>query len=488
MNERADPYEFQNGEPMHDDGASVNLPAEEAILGALLTNNLALSAIPFLEAEHFAHPLNQEIFAAIQAKSDANRVADPVTLMRQFRDRTIGEMSGGQYMASLVSNSLPAAMARDYAICVLEAYAIRRAVEAADDFSQKLLTKRPDQMVTEIVAELEDELTCIRGLAPKGDSRTSISAYLDGFLAKLSDQDKAARVTIPFPLPEIGTILQEDGFEPGNLYGLVAASGEGKTSLTLQIMRAAAEAGHPVLLMSFDQTGEQVARQMASQATGIGLGQMRRKGGMGDAEWSMIDREQHKLRTLPLEIKKLRQEKIGRICGQAQSFAKRWSTRTDKAPLIILDHNRKVTPDRPNDHEGRIAASINGAGKALAEEIGAAVLFLCQRNGGGLKRDVPRPIAADLFGGESAREDFDAILYLYRAEHWQNEKLKVAGSASEEDKIRARFRIGGEDPEGKAELGALKVRYGRSDVREIVNWIGRYTRYETRMTGAGRLV
>lgn len=467
------------GEPM--DAAPevpANPEAEQALLGAILLNNAALQSVPFLDAEHFYEPMHREIFAAIQKRADGGLSSSPVTLKDHLPNERIGDMTTAQYLTRLAVEAVSIAHARDFGLTILSLHGRRLGIARCEDLRKRFTST--DEGLLDIVGDMEDEAAAIRALAPQMDTRSSISGYLDGLLQRLSDRARSEAAVIPFPLPEIGTVLQEDGWEPGNLYGLVAASGEGKTSLVLQIVRAAAEAGHPVLIMSFDQTGEQVSMQMLSQAVGISLGAMRRRGGMNEKEWGMVDDEATRLRKLPIEVKALRQEKIGKIGSIARTFAKAWSKRTDKAPLIILDHNRKVTPDRPNDHEGRIAASVNGYGKALAREIGAAVLYLCQRNGGGLRRDVPRPIAADLFGGEQSREDFDAILTLYRAEKWRTERMKVAGTPAEREKIHLRFLVGGEEPEGLAELGAIKVRYGRDDVTEIVKWEGRFTRYASR--------
>ena len=119
----------------------------------------------------------------------------------------------------------------------------------------------------------------------------------------------------------------------------------------------------------------------------------------------------------------------------------------------------------------------------MAEELGAAWLSLNQRNGQGNGRDVPRPIASDLYGGEASRMDYDAILYLYRPERWRDMALRVAKDANEDEKIRKRFMLRkswfepGEDPEGMAEIGAVKVRYGDANVSEFVRFEGRFTRY-----------
>jgi replicative DNA helicase len=476
-----------NMEAPADYSSAINIDAEQCVIAAVMANNATLGArLSFLEPEHFSEEIHQKIFSVIQGLIDRGRTATPLTIPPFLDDRyqmLPGDMPISEYLANLFHMGVMPGDVRDMGLIVLENYACRKGAAACYDGADAFLHRSANKQVTDITGDLEDELASIRALAPRGDVRSAIGAGVDGVMDKLANHAKASASVIPFPLPEIGTILQEDGWEPGNLYGLVASSGEGKSSLMLQIIRAAADAGHPVLLLSFDQNLEQVARQMLSQAAGISLGAMRRKGGINDFEAKLILEQADKVRKLPLEVIRLKQEKIGRIAGQAQAFAKRWKQRTRPdgtpwgAPMIVLDHNRKVTPDDPKAHEGRIAGAVNGAGKALAEEIGGAVLFLNQRNSNGMKRDVPRPIAADLFGGEQSREDYDSILYLYRAEKWRDEKLKVAGSSSEEDKIRARFRYGSREPENLAELGAIKVRYGQDNVREIVAWEGRFTRY-----------
>ena len=55
-------------------------------------------------------------------------------------------------------------------------------------------------------------------------------------------------------MPEIAKVLSEPVFEAGNLYGLLSSSGEGKSSLTMQLIYHAVEQGHPVLFLSYDQS------------------------------------------------------------------------------------------------------------------------------------------------------------------------------------------------------------------------------------------
>ncbi|RIY00196.1 hypothetical protein D3218_12985 [Aureimonas flava] len=478
---------------------AINVDLEQAVLGTLLMNNETLGAMSFLEPDDFHEKVHQTIYAQAKAMIDSGRVASAKSLQSFIPPDSIGGMSPKEYLFRLQVEAAMPMSAAGNARLLRDMRACRFGSACLDDACNAFLNRGADNRVSEIADEVIDHMMALKAMMPRGDSRANAGVYVDRFLSRVFEAKMSSATYVPFPLPEFEAVVQSGGWEPGNLYGLLGASGEGKTSLVLQIMRAAMDAGHPTLLLSYDQQGEQVVMQMASQARSISMRAIsqfdpqssRPTLNMNERDW--LADEVEIIRQLPWYVEPLRDEKIGQIAKIAERFVKNWRKRRRPdgsewgTPLIILDHNRKVTPDDPRAHEGRIAGAINGAGKAMAGELGAAVLFLNQRNGGGARRDVPRPIAADLFGGEQAREDYDAILYLYRAERWMKEKLKVAGSASEEDKIRARFRFGTRDPEGLAELGALKVRYGQDDVTELLKWEGRFTRYASERRAAPEL-
>ena len=62
--------------PANDGGLPSNLPAEQALLGALLANNKAYDKVgDFLAPEHFADPIHGAIYAAIQRRCALGQIA-----------------------------------------------------------------------------------------------------------------------------------------------------------------------------------------------------------------------------------------------------------------------------------------------------------------------------------------------------------------------------------------------------------------------------
>ncbi|OYV49331.1 MAG: hypothetical protein B7Z78_13875, partial [Rhodospirillales bacterium 20-60-12] len=73
-----------------------NLPAEQALLGALLANNKAYERVSeFLAPEHFADPVHGRIFQAIARRAEAGQIADPVTLRGEFEHNGVLDEVGG---------------------------------------------------------------------------------------------------------------------------------------------------------------------------------------------------------------------------------------------------------------------------------------------------------------------------------------------------------------------------------------------------------
>jgi len=83
-----------------------SLEAEQAFLGALLTNNKVLEKVgEFLRPEHFIHPAHALIYDTCQRLIERNQVANPVTVKPYVdSDEALAEVGGARYLAALVGS------------------------------------------------------------------------------------------------------------------------------------------------------------------------------------------------------------------------------------------------------------------------------------------------------------------------------------------------------------------------------------------------
>jgi replicative DNA helicase len=345
------------------------------------------------------------------------------------------------------------------------------------------LSQQLDQIAFEHELEIPDDIKAIEEQlaemrAERSGDIVRIGAgdsYLKMFEASSA---KSGVVGVPIALPEIAKVLSEPVFEAGNLYGFLSSSGEGKTSLTMQIIYHAIKAGHPTQFLSYDQSAGQCVRQMIAQNLGIEVRRQREPAKfLKDAEQNQCLDFAMWINKQPLEIIRCQREGVAQLTAYGRRFVKR--NANGKTPLIIIDHIGKVKPRDPKLSPDRISGDVTVELKSFADETGSAVMILNQRNSEGTKRDNPRPISRDLYGGEGAKADYDAILFLYRPEKYRADRVAIA-TDQDWKKIRSVYGEDEEQWKDVAEVGVIKSRFGDPSLREQLKFEAQYTRYTSK--------
>ena len=447
------------------------LEAEEQLIGSVFINNDAADAVAsFLKPEHFSEPFLAHIWDLIVQMKNEGQTVTPVTLKPFTNNVMIGEMTAYEYLVKLACNAVTVVGVKDIARGIVDSAARRNLVILADEIKTDAVNARPDLPASKILAELENKLNKLADdVTPETDDGTACKV-----VDKIMEQFKNNVVlpTIPLPLEEIKYVLSGD-LEANNLYGLLSSSGEGKTSLALQIMDHAARNGHPVYFLSYDQSEQQCLLQIASQRTGISGERIRDQSRLTSKEQERLFSELLEIRKLPLKVKNCTTENINQLCSYVRRFLK-WN-RSEKTPLIVVDHVRKIQPLSTPTYEGRIASEIGGASKAMAKEHNLVWLNIMQRKSMREGRENPHPTDQDLFGGEQAKEDYDAILYLYRPDKYRNTRLSKANSEKKRDEILRYL----DNWSGKSKIGALKVRFGDASLSRALSFNAEYTCYSS---------
>lgn len=456
-----------------------NIEAEQAVLGTILLHNTAFDVVSkILEPDHFSEPLHAQMYRAVSDMLAKGKGANPVTIMDYLpADEQITEDTNvRQYVARLVGQmAQPVNWARDTAVSIYEMWLRRKALTECAEFVDRTRELPADHDILDEIGALEEKLSEIRAKRLAGEKKGGSGArYLERMTQAYQRREVAGA---PIFMKEIQDVISEPCFEAGNLYGLLSSSGEGKTSLTLQIVFHALDKGHPVQFLSFDQTEEQCIRQMVAQVEGIEARRQRR-GDLSDKEWLAAQRMAQWLDRQPIEFVDLTNENAARIMAYARPFVRRYGN--GKVPLVVVDHIGMVTPENPRADEGSKAKQIAGVFKAAAKETGTAWLVLNQRNSYGMSRDNPRPIAKDLYGGEAARYAYDAVFYLFRWMKHYEERKAIAATAQDWKKINSVFPSAvRDDGEDLAEIGVIKSRFGNPSIKRTVEFEARLTRYRS---------
>lgn len=454
--------------------APANIEAEQAVLGALLIKNDAYDVVSAvgLKPEHFSERLHARIFEACGELVNADKSANPLSVKNLLPSGVmVGQQTISQYLASLTTAAISISRVDEHAETVIQFAKCRNLMGASQHAFEASSRFLSDMELADVMEALSDRLDMIRADGAKTEGSSAGAQYLAMF-------DKAAKAQevagVPIGIKELSKVLSEPTFEEGNLYGLLSSSGEGKTSLTIQLILDALKQGHPCLFLSYDQSPAQLVRQWIAQEYGIEVRRQRQP-----AKW-LNEQEQTQcvqfaqwIDKQPLEIIKCNREGIKPLMTYIRAFSKRHKL-NPKTRFVVIDHIGKITPRDPKLSPDRISGEVTVELKSIASQNKAAVLVLNQRNTFGTRRDNPRPIGADLYGGEGARADYDAVAYLYRQEKYKAERAKIATTDSDWKKINQAF---GSEVEGVAELGSIKVRFGDPNITETLKFEAKFTRY-----------
>jgi replicative DNA helicase len=453
-----------------------NIAAEQAVIGAILSNNGVFDNVSaLLEPGHFYEPIHQRMFAIISERIRAGKMVDGVVIVNFFPPETkVGDLNLYQYMYRLEAERLPLSQSVGHAELVYEAWTRREGIQTAEELMAAAFDLAPEKVFLTEAIPFEEKLSSMRAQAG-GDKRSASDDYVS---ALQSAYQRGEVRGVPIALAEVAKVISEPCFEAGNLYGLLSSSGEGKTSLTIQLMLHALRKGHPVLFLSYDQSADQVMRQMVAQTYEIEARRQRDAKLLSEREFGVCLDFASWIGKLPFDVVKCTDQSAMQLVGTARTFIKRRSN--GKVPLVVVDHIAAVKPEDRRADEGTKAKGIGQAFKAGAVATDAAWLVLNQRNSFGMRRDNPRPISMDLFGGDPAKTPFDAIFYLYRFLKFLEERKAVASTDSDWKKIDKIFPSAvRQDGEDIAEIGAIKVRFGSPHIRERLIFEARLTRYKS---------
>jgi replicative DNA helicase len=112
-----------------------NLEAEQALLGALLSNNEAADRVTsFLTADHFSEAVHARIFEAATTLIRMGKLATPVTLKNHFEnDATLKEIGGAAYLGRLAASATTIINAEEYGRTIYELAQRRKLIGIGTD-------------------------------------------------------------------------------------------------------------------------------------------------------------------------------------------------------------------------------------------------------------------------------------------------------------------------------------------------------------------
>jgi replicative DNA helicase len=468
-----------------------NLEAEQALLGALLSNNKAYDRVSeFLLPEHFADSVHARIYQSIARRVEASQLADPVTLRSEFEHSdALAEVGGTAYLTQLLTAMVGIINAGDYGRTIYDAWIRRQLIEIGETVVNQAFAPEPDLDGPKQIEQAEQSLF---DLATHGTADTKMMVFSSALSLAINNAEKAFKQA--GRVSGLSTGLRDldkktGGLHPSDLLILAGRPGMGKTALATKIAFGAAEsmlanaraldpdalAKNSVVIFSLEMSAEQLANRLLSEESRVSTDRIRR-GEIGDRDFNKFVAVSKKLQHLPLYI-----DDTPAITLSALRTRCRRLQRTRGLGLVVIDYLQLMRPSVGTRAENRVLeiSMITQGLKALAKELKLPVLALSQLSRAVESREDKRPQLSDLRESGSIEQDADAVMFVYRDEYYLQQREPKQMAFDNPEKYQAaleKWQRDMEDVHNKAELLLEKQRHGPTGKIDLF-FEGEFTRF-----------
>jgi replicative DNA helicase len=470
-----------------------NVEAEAALLGALMIDNRLVEDVQLkVKPEHFFEPLHGRIYEAILRMTDANRIANPVTLRPLFEsDEAIKEVGGPAYLAQLTGSGAAVIGARDFAQQIYDLALLRALIGVGRDLVEGALDTSEDVAPLAQIERAESELYKV---AEQGGSEGKAKSFGEAAIESIRNAEAAINrgggltgITTGFT----GLNSRIGGLQRSDLIIIAGRPGMGKSALATNMAFAVAErfiqdqtdgidasqaAGAPAAIFSLEMSAEQLVTRVLSEQSQVTAEQIR-TGNLRREEFASFARTADRLHSLPLYI----DDTPGLTIAALRARARRLK-RQKNIGLVIVDYLQLLQgtgKGSAGDNRVQEISEISRGLKQLAKELDLPVIGVSQLSRAVEQREDKRPQLADLRESGSIEQDADIVLFIYREEYYlkaHEPKHPIPGDPVEVFSAFEEWESKHSQVAGMAELIIAKNRHGGTG-KERLRFEGRFTKF-----------
>ncbi|MFH1665784.1 MAG: replicative DNA helicase [Candidatus Omnitrophota bacterium] len=390
-----------------------NLEAEVAVLGSMLLDREAISsAIEILEADAFYSEAHRQIFHAIIKLYDENEAVDMVTLIEEFKKRSLLEKVGGAAYISGLANSIPtAANIGHYGKIVREKYLLRMLINTATQIVAE--SYDPAGEVAELLDRAEKKIFDITSTQKRETRIFTMKEVVKESIETIDRlyQRKENITGIPTGFHDLDVMTA--GLQKSDLIVIAGRPSMGKSALAISIMEYAGVVEKvPCAFFSLEMSREQLAQRMLCSLAGVNAHKVR-TGFFSQSDWPKLVEAAGKLSEAPIFIDDTPAISALELRAKARRLKSRYDIR-----LIFVDYLQLMRGAARIENRQQEISEISRSMKALARELDLPVIALSQLSRAVEQRADHRPMLSDLRESGAIEQDADLVALLLREEYY----------------------------------------------------------------------
>jgi replicative DNA helicase len=413
-----------------------DVAAEQSVLGGMLLSKDAIAdVVEVLRSGDFYRPAHQTIFDAVIDLYGRGEPADPVTIAAELnREGTLTKVGGAPYLHTLIASVPTAANAGYYAEIVRERAILRRLVDAGTRIVQLGYGTAAG-----MGGDVDDVVDRAQQVVYDVTERRTSEDYvrLEEVLQQAFDEIEAmgSRGSELYGVPTGFHELDEltNGLHPGQLIVVAGRPAQGKSTLGLDILRAASiQHGMTSVLFSLEMGRSEITMRLLSAEARILLSHLR-TGQMTDDDWNRLARKMGEVAEAPMFIDDSPNMSMMEIRAKARRLKQRHDLK-----VVVVDYLQLMTSPKRVENRQQEVAEMSRSLKLLAKELEVPVIAISQLNRGAEQRADKRPQMSDLRESGAIEQDADMVILLHREDFYEKESPR----AGEADLIVAKHRNG----------------------------------------------
>jgi len=338
-----------------------NIEAESSILGGIILRNEVLAQLGSVFVDQFYDNRHKVVFQAIRNLEARREPIDIVTIEDEIvKAGKLDAIGGVAFLGELVTRVPTADNVVAYAQIVRDHHLLRELMLKASSVAEHgyNFADDPADLLAETIADLQR--------LERGYREASSSVRLITVRHALDELESLSRAPIyPTPFPTLNESIGFGGLLGTQVYTLAAGTGRGKTSWVAELAAHSAQAGVPVLVVSYEmKPGYFVARRAAGELRVSSNRILRNEIPMHEV-----------VSTMPYSrLRMMHRPSLGELRTGVEQLARMYGS----PPLVIVDYLQKLadaiatTQQRPDLRLATTEASATLLD--IAETTGAAIL------------------------------------------------------------------------------------------------------------------
>ncbi len=401
-----------------------SVDAEEAILGAILTNPVSLNKVcDMIKPDSFYKPANRFIYDAVLYLFAKNQAIDIVTVSERLSESDKLEMVGGRaYINDLALNVVTTANIEYYAKIVQEKSIKRSLINAGSEIVEMAYDNHSTEKTLDIAEKLIFNIS-------QQKTSTDLVAVKDLVLTSYEQIEyrynhRDELIGVPTGFYDLD--MMTSGLQKSDLIILAARPSMGKTAFALNMAQNVALRGNKaVAIFSLEMPKEQLVQRMLCSEAEVDT-QRLKTGLMQAKDWEKLTTTMNAFADAPIYI----DDYAGATVMDIRAKCRRLAMEEKNLGLVVIDYLQLMDgSSMAGDDRNQQISAISRGLKTLARELSVPIIALSQLSRAVESRSDKKPMLSDLRESGAIEQDADLVMFIYRDEYYNKEDTDNRGKA-----------------------------------------------------------